>query len=94
MEFIVPGENGRPELIVTVMRPAHSCDEMVAKFEPGAIKQVVHYIRYQCIDVDDLVNRRQYGGDALERGIWKNGSAGLVRKLERDGGECLDPLKK
>ena len=54
----------------------------------------MHYIRSQGVDVDDLVNRRQYGGDAPERGLWKNGSAGLVRKLDRDGNEGVDALKR
>ncbi len=81
MDFTVPGGgDARPDLTITCLKPVHPCDELCIAFLPDAIEQVVLYIRSQGLDLEDLAQRRQYGS-TLERGRWRNGSAGIIMKL-------------
>ena len=84
MDVSIPGGSERPSLLITFIRPAHPCDEMCVKLEPDSIAQIVHFIRDQGVDADDLQNRRSYGNIGAAPGVWKNGSAGLIRKINRD----------
>ena len=81
-EFSVPGTDGAPALMVTAIRPAHPCDELCVKLDAGTIEQLVLFIRDGGVSGDDLVTRRSYG--TVGDGVWKNGSAGLIKKLNAD----------
>ena len=79
MEFTVPGCDGSPEMVVAVIRPWHPCDDVWVQLCSDAIEQMVRYIRHGGVDLDSLTTRRQYGSMT---GLWKNGSAGLVQKID------------
>ena len=78
-EFSVPGTEGNPALMVTAIRPAHPCDELCVKLDAGTIEQLVLFIRDGGVSVEDLGTRRSYG--TVGEGVWKNGSAGYIKKL-------------
>ena len=63
-----------------MVKPAHPCDEVCVKLDASSLEQIVLFIRDCGADVDSLVGRRQYGGPTP--GVWRIGSAGLIRKSE------------
>ncbi len=87
-EFTIPGADGRPALAISAVRPAHPCDELCIKLDADTVEQMVHYIRSEGVEVDDLISRRNYGAE--EKGVWRNGSAGLVRKLQQESDDDCD----
>ena len=75
----MPGTEGNPAFMVTAIRPAHPCDELCVKLDAGTIEQLVLFIRDGGVSVEDLGTRRSYG--TVGEGVWKNGSAGYIKKL-------------
>ena len=55
--------------------------------DPDTLEHVVRYIRDLGVQLEELMNRRQYGGGDLETGVWRNGSAGLVRMTTKQNEE-------
>ena len=81
-EFEVPGVGSAPPLNVSMLRPVHPCDDLAVKLDEDTLEHVVAFIRDRGIEFDTLNTRRQYGQE--EPGTWRMGSAGVVRKLDRD----------
>ena len=78
--------------IVKVLRPVHPCDELYIQLDCDMLKSAIDFIVTQGIDDASISPKRSYNKDAA--GVWKCGSAGLVRP--GDGGikrfKCLkDP---
>ena len=89
----VPGAQANPSLLISMVKPAHPCDELCVKLDACSLEHIVHFIREEGVDVESLMARRQYGS-ASAPGVWRNGSAGLVRRLDgespEDEGEAED----
>ena len=85
-EFEVPGFNSCPDMLITAIKPSHPCDELAIKCDEGTIEHVIEFLRASGLDRDCLLNKRQYGTGKGD-GIWRNGSAGFVRKLKLGDGE-------
>ena len=90
-DFEVPGVEDAPALMVTALKPIHPCDELCIKCDSGSIEQIIQYVRGNGLDLDSLLNKRQYGNEH-GNGVWRNGSAGLVRKV--DPCDCWDGESK
>ena len=92
----VPGSSDRHALMVTVVHPAHPCDEMCVKLDADTIAHLAHYIREHGFDVESLTSRRVYASAGADnKGVWRNGSAGLVRKLQPiDSDDDTPPRRK
>ena len=89
-EVLVPGTGDRPEMLIKAVKPVHPCDELCIKFDADTISHVVAFIQSHPIDKEMLSSRRSYKAES--HGLWRNGSAGIVRPLrnkadEFEGGE-------
>ena len=73
--------SGRAPLSILVLKPGHSNEDVAVHLEPDCLDYVFTYIAEQGVAIEDLLAKRQYGGDHGP-GVWSNGSAGLVRKIE------------
>jgi len=73
--------SGRAPLSLLVLKPGHSNEDMSVHLEPDTLDYVFTYIAEQGVAIEDLLAKRQYGGDHGP-GVWRMGSAGLVRKID------------
>ena len=76
LEVSVPGFGEGPALAISMVKPAHPCDELCIKVDADTIEHCIVFIRNHGITVDRLT-RRGYGSSEC-KGLWKNGSAGVV----------------
>ena len=79
MELVNVGSN--PDLIISVLRPAHPCDHMFVHLDADTIEAVANFIRFHGMSIDALTTRRGYNAGT---GFWRNGSAGIVRRMDAD----------
>ena len=83
LEVMVPdieaGEDGG--LMVTMLKPVHPCDDLMIALDSDSIHCVIRFIRNAGVDIESLTQTRAYNANA---GVWKNGSAGLIKKLDTD----------
>ena len=77
----LPRVGVRPQLVVTCLRPAHPCDDLCVKVCADTLEHIIAFIRAHGFSLDALTSKRAYHATD-EPGLWRNGSAGLVRKLE------------
>ena len=82
MEFELPGVNGNPSLSVSCAIPAHPRDHIILQLDPDTVDHVVMFLRHRQ-SIGNTTGRRSYR--EFEVGVWRNGSAGVVRKI--DGGD-------
>jgi hypothetical protein len=82
MEFELPGVNGNPSLSVSCAIPAHPRDHIILQLDPDTVDHVVMFLRHRQ-SIGNPTGRRSYR--EFEVGVWRNGSAGVVRKI--DGGD-------
>ena len=93
-ELEVPGIGERPALQITMLRPVHPCDELCVELDADVIEHLIHFIRSQGVTVDALADRREYRSTDC-KGLWRNGSAGLVQRLKADSeDETNAPTKR
>jgi hypothetical protein len=87
--------SGRAPLSLLVLKPGHSNEDMSVHLEPDTLDYVFTYIAEQGVAIEDLLAKRQYGGDHGP-GVWRMGSAGLVRKIDAvvDDDDDESPTKK
>ncbi len=79
MEVPVPGVGEAPDMKVSVIRPVRPAEELCVSLNGDTLEHIVLFIRDRGIDAESLLTRRQYGGMEREKGVWRNGGAGLVR---------------
>ena len=82
IEFLVPGKSKSPPLLISAVKPAHPCDELIVRLDSDTLEHVIVFIRHP-LDLSNFTTKRQYGG-VHDVGVWRNGSAGLVQKLNKD----------
>lgn len=81
MEFTVPGVSGCPPLNISAIKPIHPCDDLCVRLDGDTLDHLVAFMRAEGVDIDSLTTKRQYGNGGNAPGVWRNGSAGLIRKL-------------
>ncbi len=92
-ELEVPGVGERPALRITMLRPVHPCDELCVELDADVIEHLIHFIRGQGVTMEALSDRRDY--KSLEcKGLWRNGSAGVVQRLKHDSDDETPPNAK
>ena len=69
--------------MVSAIKPVHPCDELCLQFDSDSLEHTIRFIQSDGIDLDDVLSRRALG-EVDEPGVWKNGSAGFIRKLVGD----------
>ena len=79
VEAQLQADGGFP-FTVLFLKPGHPNEDVAVLLDPEVLDHVFHYIAEQGVSVDDLLAKRQYGSDHGP-GVWRNGSAGFVRKL-------------
>ena len=84
LDVHLPGVGTNPDLIISVLRPAHPCDHIHVHLDGDTLEAVAMYIRFHGMGLDSLTMRRTYNAGA--DGVWRNGSAGIVRRME--GGQA------
>ena len=87
MEFAVPGTDGRPELHISTIKPAHPCDDFHIPLDSDSIEHIVLFMRDAGIQAESLLPKRQYGGPGREKGVWLNGKGIMVQNTARAEGE-------
>ncbi len=94
-EFDVPGGGNAPDIVVCAVKPLHPCDELCFRFTPDTLAAVVRFIRmHGGFEPETVAQRRQYGSDYGEPGVWRNGSAGFIRKVQAGSDDEDDTAKK
>ena len=88
-EFEVPGVGNNPALLITATRPVHPTDDICIKLDGDTIEHITLFIRHG-LTIEALTTRRSYG--TATPGLWNNGSAGLVQRL--DEGTEVDGVPK
>ena len=87
MEFPVPGTNGRPQLLISTIRPGHPCDDLFVPMDGDSIEHIVLFMREAGIDAESILSKRHYGGMDREPGTWRNGNGSVVKKVQESSGE-------
>ena len=95
MEITVPGCAGNPDFDVRIIKPVHPAEGLWLHCDAVALQHIIDFIR-EDLTMESLTMRRAYGQEC--KGIWHNGSAGLVQKVVGDREEpndsCEIPEKK
>ena len=73
-----------PPIMVSMIRACHPCDELCVRFDAASIESVVQFMRCHGVSMDELIQKRQYGHHGHDKGVWRNGSAGLITKVDPD----------
>ena len=97
VEVFIPGIGDNPGMNISMVRPAHPCDDPIVRLDGDTIEHIVFYIRAKGIDIESLTSRRGYGG--LQPGVWKNGNGSVVRAVTHDSdsdksGDEAAPVKR
>ena len=79
VQLHVPGCAGNPDFDVAVIKPAHPAEDLWLHFDDIAVQHVIDFLRSD-LTLAALCTRRGYGQE--EKGTWRNGSAGLVQKIQ------------
>ena len=82
IQAIVPSDDG-PSMEVLMVKPAHPCEEVFIHLDAGPLEAVLRFIRDHGVCAESLTTKRQHGTDNAP-GIWSNGSAGLIRKFQKE----------
>ena len=85
LEFELPGDDDNPSLVIASLRPAHPEDDVWVALDPDTLMHITRFLR-KCLTLDELVHRRAYNTEA-EPGVWRNGSAGVVRRVRDARGD-------
>ena len=81
IELELTNVGANPDIVISVLRPAHPCDHVYIQLDADTIEAVVNFIRFHGMSLEELTTRRGYSAGT---GVWKNGSAGMVRKVDAD----------
>lgn len=81
LEVAVPGFEGKPDMVVKVIRPVHPADDICIQLDPIALEFVIGFVRHAGISEDTLYTKRDYKAHDAPKGVWKNGKKGYVVKL-------------
>lgn len=84
MVITVPGAAVNPDFDVNIIKPVHPAEGLWLHFDELAMQHVVDFVRAD-LTLEDLTMKRAYGQEG--KGIWHNGSAGLVQKLAGEDNE-------
>ena len=85
IELELANVGANPDMIISVLRPAHPCDHVYVQLDGDTMEAVANFIRFHGMSLEELTTRRGYNAGT---GFWKNGSAGMVRKM--DDGDQVD----
>ena len=85
MDIVLPGFDDRPDMAVTVLQPAHPCDELHIKLCADTIDHVIQFVRFhgEPSVIDQDLTARPYNAIA-GRGMMRNGRGRLVKRLFGD----------
>ena len=79
-----------PPIMVSMIRACHPRDELCVRFDAASIESAVQFMRSRGVSEDELLNKRPYGGHGHDKGVWRNGSAGLITKVDPDAEPPVD----